>query len=194
MLHVLQRQVLQLALQFVQAEFMGQRGIEVRRLLRHLHLRLHVLRVTDLPHQVHPVGNHDQDHAHVLGKGEQQVTEVLALDDGILLVEQLDAVQTVEDARHLVAVLLPHLLRRQPTLLDLRNQIDGLDGIALQTDLLLQDRRRLDSHPLLFLICKSKQIGHKSSFYAAKLQFSWNFCAFLRKSLYFCTRNNLNTS
>ena len=181
-LHILQREVFELALQLVESELMGQGSIEIGSLLRHLHLRLDILRVADLAHQVHTVGNHDEDHAHVLCKRKKQVAEVLALDDGILLVELLDAVQTMKDTRHLRAILCLHLLYREVAFLYLRYQVYSLDGITLQADFLFQDFGRLSCHFLLFFVCKSKQICHISTFYGAKLQFSWNLCAFFRKS------------
>ena len=105
---------------------MSQRGIEIGCLLRYLQLGLHILCVANLPHQVHTVGNHNQDHAHILGKRQQQVTEILALDDGILLIELLDAVQTVQDARHLRAILRLDLLQRQIAFIYLGNQHNSL--------------------------------------------------------------------
>ena len=133
---------------------MGQRCIEIGSLLRHIHLRTDILRISYLPHQVHPIGNHNQDDTHVLGEGKQKVPEVLTLDNGVILVELLNAVQTMQDTRHLIAILLPDLLRCQPTLLDLRNQIDSLDGITFQSDFLFKNFSCLSCHSLLFFVCK----------------------------------------
>ena len=67
-LHVFQRQVFQLALQLIETEFMGQRRIEIGRLLRHLLASFLIIRIANLTHQVQAVGNHDQHHPHILGK------------------------------------------------------------------------------------------------------------------------------
>ena len=132
MLKVLQRQVLQLALQLVETQLVGQRGIEVAGLLAYLQLGLHVLRVADLPHQVHAVGNHDENHAHVLGERQQQVAEVLTLDDGVLLVEVLDAHQSADDGCHLLAEIRLHLFQRQRAVGHARVEQDGQHTVALQ--------------------------------------------------------------
>ena len=67
-LQVLQRQVLELALQLVETQLMGKWGIEVSRLVADALLGVFFLGVAYLAHQVHAVGNHDENHAHVLGK------------------------------------------------------------------------------------------------------------------------------
>ena len=143
MLQILQRQVLQLALQLVETQLVGEWGIEIACLLTHLHLGRHVLRVTNLPHQVHTVGNHDENHAHVLRKGKQQVAEILALNDGILLVEVLNADQTVDDGRNLLAEVPFHLFQRQQAVNHARMEQDGQHAVALQAFLLHSQHRRL---------------------------------------------------
>ena len=67
---VFQRQVLQLALQLIQTQLVGQRSIEVGSLLRHLMLGVGIVGFLDLSHQVYTVGNHNENNAHVLGKRE----------------------------------------------------------------------------------------------------------------------------
>ena len=155
-LHVFQRQILQLALQFVETEFMGQGGIEIGRFLGYFQLCLHILRVTNLAHQVHTVGNHDQNHAHILCKRQEQVAEVLTLDHRILQVELLDTIQAVQDACHLWAMVSLNGLDGRMPGLDLRDEIHGLDGLTFQTDFLFQDLSRLSCHALLFFVCKSE--------------------------------------
>ena len=61
--------------------------------------------VTYLSHQVHAVGNHDKYHTHVLGKRQQQVAEILALDDRVLLVQFLNATQSMLNAGHRLAIV-----------------------------------------------------------------------------------------
>ena len=156
MLHVFQRQILQLALQFVETEFMGQRGIEIGRFLGYFQLCLHILRVTNLAHQVHTIGNHDQNHAHILCKRQEQVAEVLTLDHRILQVELLDTIQAVQDACHLWAMFCLNGLNGRVSCLDLGDEIHGFDSLALQSDFLFQDLCRLSCHALLFFVCKSE--------------------------------------
>ena len=64
-LQILQAQVFQLALQFVETQLVGEWGIEVAGFLAHLVLCLLLFGITDLSHHVHAVGNHDEDYAHV---------------------------------------------------------------------------------------------------------------------------------
>ena len=67
-LHILKREVFEFTLQLIESEFMSQRRIEISRFLAHLDLCLLILRVAYLAHQVHTVGNHNKDHAHVLSQ------------------------------------------------------------------------------------------------------------------------------
>ena len=67
-LEILQRQILQFALQLVESQFVGEWGVEVACLFRYAMLGFGILCVAYLPHQVHSVGYHDEYHAHVLGE------------------------------------------------------------------------------------------------------------------------------
>ena len=71
MLRIFQAQVFQLRFQHVETQLMRQWGIEIRSLVRHLQACLCVLRITYLPHDVHTVGYHDENHAHILCEGQQ---------------------------------------------------------------------------------------------------------------------------
>ena len=86
MLKVFQREILQLALQLIQTQLVGEGSIEIAGLFAHLSFSLLILRVAYLSQQIHTVGYHDQDNAHVLGKRQEEITEVLALNHRILLV------------------------------------------------------------------------------------------------------------
>ncbi len=110
MLQILQREVFQLALQLIEAQLMCKRGIEIAGLFRHFVPCLLVISVTYLPHQVHPVGYHDEYHPHILGKAEQQIPEVLAFYDRILLIKALHFHQTMNNSGHSFAVIGLHLL------------------------------------------------------------------------------------
>ena len=144
MLQIFQRQVLQLRLHLIESQLVGKRRIEIGSLLTHLPLRFHLFRITYLAHQVHTVGNHDQDNAHILCKRKQQVTEILCLHDWILLIELLDTLKSVEDTRDGVTKDLPHLLNGQMTILYTRMQQHCQHGITLQSDLLYHQLSRLE--------------------------------------------------
>ena len=162
--HKLQREVFQFTLQLIESKLMGQGGIEIGGLLRHFVdecltlLAVLVVRLFQeglhLPHQVHTVGNHDEHHAHILGKGEQQITEVLTLDDGILLIELTDAPQAIDDASHGLSIARLHLVVGDLSLVHIGHKQTGLHSVVTQTDFLSQDGSRLSSHFLLFVVGK----------------------------------------
>ena len=115
---------------------MSQRRIEVGSLLAHPATGLVVVRIAYLAHQTYAVGYHDQNDAHVLSKGEQQVTEVLALHHGVLLVEFLYALQAVQNACHGFTVVRPHLLRGNEACLHTRPEQHGQYSVAPESYLL----------------------------------------------------------
>lgn len=115
---------------------MGKGGIEISSLLTHLMLCLRLSCVTDLTHQVDTVSNHDEDDTHVLGEGEQQVTEILRLDDRVLLVEVLDALQPMQDAGNRLTELTLDHINSEIAVLHTGMQQDGKDSVTFQTDLL----------------------------------------------------------
>ena len=134
-LEVFERQVLQLTLQLIQTQLVGQGSIEIGSLLRHLMLGIGIVGVLDLAHQIDAVGNHDEDDAHVLGKRQKQVAEILGLDNGILLVEFLDALQSVQDAGDGLTKMGAHLVDGQQTLLNIGAEQYGQHAIAAKTNL-----------------------------------------------------------
>ena len=136
MLQVFQRQVLQLTLQLIETQLVGKGGIKISSLLAHLMLCLRLSRITDLTHQVDTVGNHNKDDTHILGKGEQQVTEILRLDDRVLLIKVLDALQPMQDAGDRLTELTLDNINGKIAVLHTGMQQDGKDGITLQPDLL----------------------------------------------------------
>ena len=94
-LKILQREIFEFAFQFIQAQLMCQRSIQIGSLLTHLMARLVVGVVLYLSHQSHSVGYHYEYHSHVLGKRQEQIAEVFALHHGILLIQFADAQQTM---------------------------------------------------------------------------------------------------
>ena len=144
-LEVLQREVFEFGLQLVESQLVGQRGIEISGLAAHLHLVLRVCRVAYLPHEVHAVGNHDEDDAHILGKRQQEVAEVVALDDGVLIVELAYALQAAEDEGHGGAELLADGVGGDVAVLETGVQQRGQHGVAAQSYLVDDDECRLQS-------------------------------------------------
>ena len=159
-LHILKREVFELALKFIKTQLMSQWSIEISGLLRHLHLSLDVLGIAYLAHQVYTIGNHDEDNAHILGKREQQVTKILAFNGRILIVELFYAIQSVKYSGNRLAMSLLHFIEGNITCLDFRNKLNSLYGIAFKTNLLSKDLGRLLSHPLLLFVCKCKFFCH----------------------------------
>ena len=123
---------------------MRQRSIEIFSLLAHFLLRFELLCVAYLTHQIHAVGNHDEDDAHVLGKGEEEVAEVLRLDDGILPVELLYALEPVEDACDGFAEEKLHVVECDGAAVHAGAHEDGDDGIAAETCLAGHQQGRLE--------------------------------------------------
>ena len=140
---------------------MGQRSIEIGSLLRNLEFSILILGVAYLAHQVYAIGYHDEDDAHILGKRQQKVAEVLALYSGILVVKLLYAVKSVKYSAYRFAVGTCHLIERDITYLDIGYQFDGCDGIALKSDLLCKNLGRLARHALFLFVCESKFFCHK---------------------------------
>ena len=94
-LKILQTEIFELTLQLIKTELVSEWGIKVTSLLAHLHFCFFVLCVPNLSHEVHAVSNHYKNNAHVLGKGEQQVSEILAFNNRVLAVELMNAHQSV---------------------------------------------------------------------------------------------------
>ena len=74
----LEREILELPLDGVDTEPVGERRVDLERLLRLLHLLL-LAEVLDRAHVVEPVGELDQDHAHVLRHRHDHLAVVLRL-------------------------------------------------------------------------------------------------------------------
>ena len=73
---VLEGKILKLALDGVESQLVCKGRIEIACLCRHLLPRLKVAGIAYGPHDNEPVGNHDEDDAHILGEGEQEVPEM----------------------------------------------------------------------------------------------------------------------
>ena len=139
---VLEREVLEFGLDGIQSQLVGQRGIQVARLAGNLVDKFLVGVVVDGAHEGQAVDGHDEDDAHVLGKGEQQLVEVLVLDSGLFLVERGHVEQAVDDAGDVVAQQRPDALHVQVVaaaqVVDHRGQRHG----AVGGDAVTQGERR----------------------------------------------------
>ena len=66
--------------------------------------------MVDCTHQVEAVDNHDDDHPYVLGKGEQELVEVVVFNCCLLLVEPRHVDQPVHELTYVVAEDFPYLV------------------------------------------------------------------------------------
>ena len=104
-LQVLERQVFEFALQFVESELVSQRSIEVRRFCGHPPPGFVVLRLLNITHDAHARSDDNKYDAHILCEGEQQLAEVLVLHNRILFIKLADARQSMYDCGHIIAEL-----------------------------------------------------------------------------------------
>ena len=114
----LEREVLELPLERVDAEPVRERRVHLERLARLPHLLL-LAQVLDRAQVVQAVGELDQDHADVLGHRHDQLAVVLGL--GVLAALELDARQlrdALDELRDLVAELGADLVDLDAGVLD----------------------------------------------------------------------------
>ena len=114
----LEGEVLELPLDGVDAEAVGERRVDLEGLARLLELLL-LAQVLDRPHVVEAVGELDQDDAMVLGHRHDHLAVVLGL--GLLAALEVDSRQlgdAFDEPRHLVAELVAHLLDGRVGVLD----------------------------------------------------------------------------
>jgi hypothetical protein len=128
-------EVFQLPLDLVDAEPVGERRVDLERLLGLLHLLL-LAEVLDRPHVVQPVGELDQDDADVLRHRDDHLAVVLGL--GLLAALELDPGQlgdALDERRHLVAELRAHVLDVGAGVLDHVVQQRGRDRLLVEVEL-----------------------------------------------------------
>ena len=161
---IFQRQVLEFRFQFVESQLVGQRGIEVGCFIGHFGPGLQVGRLLDLAHQVHAVGNHDEDDPHVLGEREEQVAEVFRFDGRALGIEFVDFHQAPDDARYVFAVLLADRLEGAQSPLHRFVEHDAQDGSPFHADFLGHDDGRLhvlDDGVHAERVARQVPVGHR---------------------------------
>ena len=110
---ILEREVLEFRFDGVEAQPVSQRCVEVRRLAGHIVAIFFVGVVVDHLHHAQPVGNHDDNHPYVFGKGEQQLAEVLALDSRLFGIEAVRLDEPPNELGNVVAELFPYGFDRQ---------------------------------------------------------------------------------
>ena len=113
------------------------------RLRRHPCSFLNLSPILDLPHEIHTVGNDDENDPHVLSKRQEQVTEVLRLNRRILRIQLIHAQDAVDDVCHLLAKLTLHFLHANHPFRHTIVHQDADDGSAVQSNLLCRDDCRL---------------------------------------------------
>ena len=127
-------EVLELPLDRVDAEPVGERGEDLERLLRLL-LLLRLRHRADRAHVVEPVGELDQDDPDVLGHRDHHLAVVLGL--AVVAALEGDAGQlrnAVDQLADLLAELIPHLVERRARV---------LDGVVQERG---AERRRVEAH------------------------------------------------
>ena len=130
-----EREVFQLPLYGVDAQPVGERGVDLQRLRGLLELRL-ALEVGDGPHVVQPVGELDDDDPHVAAHGHDHLPQRLGLR--LLQVpgrQPLQLGDPVHDLGDLVPETLGQLLLRHPRILENVVQKRGGDGRRVEAQL-----------------------------------------------------------
>ena len=131
----LEREVLELPLQLVDAEPVGERRVHLERLARLLHLLL-APEILERPHVVEPVRELDQDDPDVMGHRDDHLPVVLGLR--VLAALELDPRQlrdALDEVRDLVAELGAHLVDADLGVLDDVVEERGRDRLLVEAQL-----------------------------------------------------------
>ena len=124
-------------------QFVGQGGVEIGCFARYAEACLVVRSILDLAHHVDAVGYHDEDDAHVLGKGEEQLAEVFRLNAGAFPVKFLHADEAPDNSCHVFAKFLSDGFGRISAVAHGVVQHHAQDGCAAHTYLFGHDNGRL---------------------------------------------------
>lgn len=106
---------------------------------------LSVLRVTNLPHEVHPVSNHYENDTHILGKTQKKVAEVLAFYLRVLLVQFLNSDQSVYNLADSFAEVSLDIIYRNAGRQYRHIEQNGDNAVAPQSDIVDGNLRCLQS-------------------------------------------------
>ena len=127
-------EVLQLVPDLLDAHAPGERGVDVQRLLRDA-TALVLRHELEGAHVVQPIGELDEEHAHVRGDGEQELAEVLALHRPLGdEVEALELGQAVDKPADLGPEHPVDLLQRRFRVLDRVVEDGGDDGGLIEAE------------------------------------------------------------
>jgi hypothetical protein len=148
-LELAQGEVLQLPLELRDAEPPGQRRVDQQRLARHPRAGL-VLEVAQGAHVVEPVGELDQHHPHVAGRGEQQLLEPLHLlalaraggGRGAVAGHRHHLGDALDQPGDVVPHLRAHARRIHRRVLDHVVQQRGRQGLRVQAEVVEDPRHR----------------------------------------------------
>ncbi len=142
-LEVLQREVLELRLDRVQAEPVRERREEVAGFGRDADLFLG-RQPAERPHVVEAVGELDQDHAHVRRHREHQLADVLGVPERAALEDGADLGHAIRDRSDVVAELRADKVQREGRVLDGVVQQGRGDGHVVGADVAGGDQRHLE--------------------------------------------------
>ena len=113
---------------------MGEGSIQISRLIGNFLTGFIIFRILDLTHEVHTVGNHDENHSHVFCKRKQQVSEVFRFDGRALGIEFIDLDQTFNNTRHIFAIFRMDKIQGTQTVFDRFVQHDAQNCGTLHAD------------------------------------------------------------
>ena len=95
-------------------------------------------------HQAEAVGDHDQDHAHIFGKREQQFMEVFGINSRVAGVKVRSLQQAADDQGDICIECLFHFIQRDDLFQDRAVEQESDDRCTLQSDLCSGDQRCVD--------------------------------------------------
>ena len=142
-LRIFQRQVFQLRFQFVKSQLVCQRSIQVSSFVRYFHPVFLVACILDLAHDVHTVCDHNQDDAHIFGKREQEIAEILRFYRRTFGVQFVCFHQSFDDTAYIFAIFGIHFFDRQDMCLHYFVKHDADQARTFHADFFGYDDRRL---------------------------------------------------
>ena len=131
-----QRQVFQLLLHALHSEAVGERGVDLHRIMRG-GAALFILTGGERPHIVEPVAKLDEDDADVLRHGEEHLSQVFDMRLFLVLERDLDQLcQAVDQLRHVVAEFFFDGFERDlgTAILDRIVQQGGADRVGVERE------------------------------------------------------------
>ena len=130
---IFERQILQFALDGVETQAMGEGRVEVSRFGGEADT-VFLLQLLPEAHEAEAVGNHQEDDADILGKGEEQMVEVLRIDRRVAGVEVGRLQEAANHERDFLAEKLLDFLDRDDLFIDRAIEQEGDDRRAAESD------------------------------------------------------------